>query len=201
MAKVNKNLRICAIDPSISSTGIAIMDIIDGAKPQLEIVYKTSLINKKSLKNRFEKKEITFELFKYALDKYIEGIDFVIFEDYSFGSVGYLADAGEQIGLFKHYLWEHKKEFDTVAPATVKRLIGGSGFAKKEIVAEGINKYITNINDIKFNNLDETDAVAIGIAYLIFSRERYEPKIAKRRENKIRNRTGRPVNKVRKSKR
>ncbi len=170
---MNNKYRICGIDPSITSTGISIIDIEDSV---FKLVFKTSLVNKKSFKNRWEKKEVTRELFEHYLKDKIKDIDFFIFEDYSFGSKGYLADAGEMIGQFKHFLWKHKKPFDRIPPATVKKLIGGDGRAEKDVVAGNLKNYISNIKDYKFNNFDETDAVAVVIAYLININEPTKPK-------------------------
>lgn len=58
-------------------------------------------------------------------------------------------------------------KFDTVheiAPTSVKKYITGNGKASKDDVAKSVNTYLgTNIN---FNTDDESDAVAVGIAYL-----------------------------------
>lgn len=163
-------LRICAIDPSIRSTGIAILEV-DTKVNSFKLIDRTSFINKKNFKNKWEKKEATRELLEFYLKDKIESIDFFVFEDYSYASIGYLADAGELVGLFKHYIWGFNKPFDVIPPSTIKRIVAGSGKAQKEDVAASLNKFISNIKDYTFNNLDETDAVAIGIAYILYTAE------------------------------
>lgn len=173
------DLIVCAIDPSISSTGLAIVQVEDISQKKFRLLYKTTLVNNKTFKNRWEKKEVARELFEYALKDRLEHISFCIIENYSYGSKGYLSDAGELVGLFKHYLWLHKISFDMIAPSTVKRIVGDHGQASKEEVAANLSKYITNHSSFMFNNLDETDAVAIAIAYLV---DIHDP--SKRTENK-----------------
>lgn len=161
-------MRICGIDPSISSTGIAILDAItENDTTTFELIDKVSLINKKTFKDRWAKKEVTRELFEFYLRSKISEIDFFVFEDYSFASIGYLADAGEMIGQFKHYLWLNKKPFDRIPPATVKKLIAGDGRADKSLVSDCLSKFVVNIKSFNFNNYDETDAMAIAIAFLL----------------------------------
>ncbi len=160
-------LTVCAIDPSIACTGVAIIRVEDYANKKFKILSKTSLLVPKSIKNRWDRKEAARELFEFWMKHQIDDVDFAIFENYSYGSVGHLADLGEFGGMLKHYLWLNKKKFDMLAPSTIKKIVAGHGFAEKSAVADGIKKFITNITDISFNNFDETDAVAVGIAYLL----------------------------------
>lgn len=158
-------LRICGIDPSISSTGISILDW-DTNSNVITLHEKTSLVNKAKFDDRWKKKMALIELFEYYMDDVVSDIDFFIIENYSYGSVGYLADAGELVGMMKAYMWAHKKPFDMIAPMTVKKLVGGSGLSSKEQVAESLKDHLSNYKDVKFNNLDESDATAIAVAYI-----------------------------------
>lgn len=56
-----------------------------------------------------------------------------------------------------------KAEFVEIAPATVKKLLTGSGKAGKEEVAAALNRYVGRQNYVTD---DESDAVAVGIAWL-----------------------------------
>ena len=49
-------------------------------------------------------------------------------------------------------------------PATVKKIIGKNGRAKKEVIQKNILKKYPDMN---FNNNDESDAVAIALTHLI----------------------------------
>jgi crossover junction endodeoxyribonuclease RuvC len=55
-------------------------------------------------------------------------------------------------------------EFVEIAPTTVKKLLTGSGKASKGEVATSLEKYI-GIH--KYEADDESDAIAVGIGYLI----------------------------------
>ena len=55
-------------------------------------------------------------------------------------------------------------EFVEIAPTTVKKLLTGSGMANKDEVAAALDKYI---GEQQFEADDESDAAAVGIAWLI----------------------------------
>lgn len=163
---MNSYLRICAIDPSIQSTGIAILEwFVD--KDEIRLVDKTTLINKGKFTDRWKKKEALLDMFSYYMGDHIEDMNFCVIENYSYHSVGYLADAGELVGLLKHYIYNHNVPFDMIAPMTVKKQVGGSGKSQKEEVALGLTKFISNLKDFDFANTDESDAAAIGVAYIL----------------------------------
>ena len=69
------------------------------------------------------------------------------------------------VGLMDWLLWNlGQKEWHSIYPVTIKKLIAGSGKAQKEEVAEGLEKYIGKLN---YRCDDESDAVAVAIAWLI----------------------------------
>lgn len=158
-----------AIDPSITCTALALIRYAgkkDGA-------YKFNLLDKFSLKvnkrdmDRFKKKLAMNDLFKFVIEQYKDNISFAVFENYSYGSNGHLADLGELNGLYKLCLDQNGIPFDVVPPSSVKKAVAGSGKASKEEVAAALGNWILNIKDHTFNNTDESDAVAIGIAYAV----------------------------------
>ena len=57
-----------------------------------------------------------------------------------------------------------RTEFVEIAPTTVKKLLAGSGKATKEEVATALETYVGNH---KYEVDDESDALAVGICYLI----------------------------------
>ena len=158
----NKGVRFLAIDPSISKTGIAILRCSGDKKYEVE--YLTS-ISTGTLKfpDKFAKKLAMCELFTFALQDRILDVSFAVFENYSFGSNGHLADLGEMNGLFKNFLSNHDMFFDVIPPSSVKKIVSGSGKASKKEVADATRGWLTH--DIHYNNQDESDAVAVGIAY------------------------------------
>ena len=58
------------------------------------------------------------------------------------------------------------EEIAEIPPTTVKKYISGSGKSSKDDVLKNIKTYINNIGDINIKNTDESDAIAVGIAYL-----------------------------------
>ena len=55
-------------------------------------------------------------------------------------------------------------EFQEIAPTSVKKLVAGDGKAQKEAVAAALDAYISHHI---FQTDDESDACAVGIAWLI----------------------------------
>lgn len=160
-------IRFCSIDPSISCTALAILENVEDEK--FVVIDKVSLSLKARYKERWKKKTDMLELFEFYLSDKIDDISFFVFENYSYGSVGQLADLGELGGLFKLYISKNEKSFDVMAPSSVKKLVTGSGRASKEEVRDALSNFV--VNDVKYNNLDESDAVAIGISYALKMKE------------------------------
>jgi len=154
----------CAIDPSISCTALS---IIRQVGDKYEVLDKVSLNTYKvKYSDRWIKKLDMYEMFAHWLSTRIVDVSFFVFENYSYGSPGHLADLGELNGLFKKYLSDRGKPMDVIAPASVKKIIADSGRASKKEVAEKVRKFLVD-KDIEFKNTDESDSVAIGIAYAI----------------------------------
>lgn len=71
------------------------------------------------------------------------------------------------VGVTDLYAWTRRKtEFAEVNPKTVKRLIAGKDDASKEEVATSLAKYV---GEQTYACDDESDAVAVGIAWLMLS--------------------------------
>lgn len=169
------SVKFLCVDASISCTGLSIIQHEEGNK--FKIISKTSLVIKTRYSDRFQKKKDMYDLFAYWLDNNdVENISFAIFENYSYGSSGHLADLGELNGMYKYYLFNKKIPFATIPPASVKKIVGGHGKASKEEVAANLKNFITNIDEITFNNTDESDSVAIGVAYAILMFEEIKKK-------------------------
>lgn len=70
-------------------------------------------------------------------------------------------------GAVDMILWNRKEMwFQELPPLTVKKNIAGSGKASKEELAEAIDNYCTHSN---WRSDDESDAVGVGIAWLIIN--------------------------------
>ena len=159
------NILFCAVDPSISSTGISILTVDDLDNRKFRIIDKGVVKPGHKLKG-FEKKIEVFELFRIWVERWIDRLSFFVIEAYSYGSVGKLADLGEFGGILKKYIYDSGKPFDTIEPKSVKKIITGNGNAKKDEVARCVKNFLVDPN-VEFSTYDESDSVAIGIAYAI----------------------------------
>lgn len=69
------------------------------------------------------------------------------------------------IGVTDLYAWAYGgKEFDEVAPKAVKKQVTGNASASKEEVAAILTHYV---GEQEYECDDESDAVAVGIAWLV----------------------------------
>ena len=69
------------------------------------------------------------------------------------------------IGIMDLTVWKAvQKEWYEIYPTTVKKLITGSGKAEKEEVAQALQKYV---GKQEYKCDDESDALAVGLAWLI----------------------------------
>jgi crossover junction endodeoxyribonuclease RuvC len=108
-----------------------------------------------------------YKLFKFYIDSNVDDISFAVFENYSYGSTGHLADLGELNGMYKLVLEENGIPFDTVAPSSAKKAITGNGRATKEEVAGALKNFIINIDSFVFADNDQTDSIAVGVTYAL----------------------------------
>lgn len=158
----------CAIDASISCTAISLLRCSEDDSRKFEIIDKVSIKSGKvKFATRWDKKVAMYEMFARWLDSRVENIAFSVFENYSYGSPGHLADLGELNGLYKKYLSDHSIPIDVIAPGMVKRIIADNGVAIKSKVAKDVLKFLVDPDNANFNNFDESDSVAVGIAYCI----------------------------------
>lgn len=73
----------------------------------------------------------------------------------------------EVVGMLNWMLYKQniqQKEWVEFYPSTVKATIAGSGKAKKDDVAKNLKAYV---GDLQYACDDESDAVAVGLTYLI----------------------------------
>lgn len=70
------------------------------------------------------------------------------------------------VGISDWIVWKFKedKEWNDIYPVTVKKLVTGNGKATKEEVAEALKTYVGE-HEYEFD--DESDATAVGVAFLI----------------------------------
>ena len=161
-------MKILALDPSLSSTGYAIID----DKKNLIAKGKINTDKKYSTDDRIQEILLTFDR-KIIFDD----IKYVILEDGFVGknikgSLSLAQLRGALIAFFKYrncYV-THRQ------PKQIRSNFGLSGAAKKEEVAEKVLEYYPNlINEIgpysdkanKNKTSDIYDAISIGLSYII----------------------------------
>lgn len=71
----------------------------------------------------------------------------------------------KMVGVTDLILWDVAgKSFDQLAPKEVKRLVANNGTAAKKDVCEALPQYV---GEQQYKTDDESDAVAVGIAWLL----------------------------------
>lgn len=157
---------ILAMDLSLSGSALAVLDYSkDGVK-----IIETSFINNK--KNGKKSHGYRLNNIYTEIDRILKNnaIDDVVRER------GFSRFAKATQILFKVvgvcdltlYLNGIDMDIKEIPPTTVKKVIGGHGRAEKSEVEEGLRKYlIKSQQEYKFETDDISDAVAVGITYLI----------------------------------
>lgn len=71
----------------------------------------------------------------------------------------------EVVGVSDLYAWGFgQRQFDEIGPKAVKKAITGNGLAEKEEVAAALPQFV---GEWEYKCDDESDAVAVGVAWLI----------------------------------
>ncbi len=70
----------------------------------------------------------------------------------------------KMVGVSDLCAWQYKKTFEEITPTAIKKLLTGNAKAEKSEVAAALEPYVGR-QDYAFD--DESDSVAVGIAWLI----------------------------------
>ena len=151
-----------AIDPGSKSLGWAHM---------IQENNRIIIVDTLELPDRMEDK---YPLLYYFIRMQLEGIvvggykrikpDVVVLESFFTQSFKGTTIIPEVRGIIKLAVYQQKTvQLIEVAPGTVKKVVTGSGNAKKEDVREAINKIYNNSPMLKGISNDAIDAIAIGI--------------------------------------
>lgn len=172
-------MRVLAFDTSMSRPGVAILEVKNG-KPRIIALSHTTTDSKTqshALRAEIIEAWATMFLAKHAKKPF----DIVIREDFSgqtssqnypvFAAWSGIERACEKFGVGPFVKWTEihkngrKKTMLGPTASKVKLIVAGSGKAEKEEVAEAVRKWTGY--DGEFAVDDESDAAAIGLAYLI----------------------------------
>lgn len=151
-------MKILSLDVSSSCTGYARFEVIDK---------KITLEEVGSIK---AKGSSLYERIKFIQDNFekiglFDWPELVVFEDYAFKG-NRVTQLAEVNSVFKWKYFQEGIPFDTIAPASVKKLVTGNGRADKKQVQESVRS-LPLFSGVTFNNADESDAAAVGYGYII----------------------------------
>jgi crossover junction endodeoxyribonuclease RuvC len=92
-------------------------------------------------------------------------VEYVVIEDYSFGSKGRVFHIAENTGLLKHQLWRFNKTFSVAAPTTIKKFATGKGNSDKDAMYDAFFK------ETQFNlkNVFDQESTASPVSDLVDS--------------------------------
>lgn len=155
------------LDISLTSTGCAVISLRSDGKWDVLDVRTLKSGNPRSYSDPICRKYSIVESLSSVLDtvEVYKDISFVVIEGYAFLANGRITDLAELTGLIKEELVINRGlQLCIIPPASVKKMVTGKGNAKKEVVRERVYDYIHN-QSVSFKNNDESDAVAVGIAY------------------------------------
>ena len=160
--KMASKIRILAFDISLSSPGVAVVEITNG-KPTVRAVSHVKTDAKRPYAARSKTIESWAHLF--ISDNLQKGFDVVLRENYM-GKFGlhpmFSAHAAVDRALYDFGLVDTTKP---IAQQSVKKAVVGKGKAEKEEVAEAVRKITGHTG--KFATSDESDACAIALAYAV----------------------------------
>lgn len=162
---------IAGIDYSMTSPG---MTIADTKKPfvfqNVHMFYltdKTSLAKSFGNVHGFKYPEWTCPEERYfkVASQFMEimkklGVEQVMIESYSYGSVGNTLNLAENMSVLKLMLWQAGVRYHTMAPSSVKKMATGNGRAdkaemiKKFYETSGCTKTINEVIGLKSDKID-----------------------------------------------
>jgi len=158
-------MRVLAFDTSLGLPGVAVVEVVRG-KPKIVAVGSVKTNSNDTYAARTKHIEAYMHLFiRNNIGKH--GFDAVVREAYA----GKMPNVNYAIFSAWNACDRALADFNLavtekpIGQATVKRLVFGKGKAEKEELAEAVRKWTGYTGE--FKTADESDAVAIALAYLI----------------------------------
>lgn len=171
-------MRILGIDPSLASTGWAILeydkayldDLEQPNKNLLDTTYKPTLIDCGAIKtdSKNSDSDRIFKLYT-RMHKVINFYkpDAISIEDqYGYLNTRTLKQLSQVRGIYMFLASQYSINMYLYAPSSIKKIATGSGKAKKEEVVNCMNNYFNLELNVKKEN-DIADAIAIALSYLL----------------------------------
>lgn len=148
-------MKIAGIDPSMSSTGVAIIDW-----PKMLVTSVKAPKVDASISGRLSRASIVAG----EVDKLIADCDVVVIENYQRGGMVNVALVEFQ-AMLRYAIYRLDTEFLEVAPTQLKKFVTGKGNASK---AEIVSK-LSRAHNIQFTTDDEADALGLAIIGATYS--------------------------------
>lgn len=154
---------VLGADLSLKRPGFCLIKINNGEIEKLKLYSVDNKTDKKKchgelladIRNAFLKLAFPFKPYLYAVRE----------TEIMFQKVPSERSLSKVVGLMDWVLWTmYEKEWHSIYPTTIKKIITGSGKADKAQVAEELKKYV---GEQQYKCDDESDAVAVAIAWLI----------------------------------
>jgi crossover junction endodeoxyribonuclease RuvC len=183
-----KPFRICAIDTSFTSPGFAVIEVRERKAKLIEMTsFKTDTTESYVTRGRH------IEAFTHLFLRKHRPFDILVRESFP----GKFQRTNYPVFSAWHAVDRAAAELgyavtEDLSPSRVKEEIGGSGSAKKPVVADGVRQILGS--ELEFNSgYDDSDACAIALTWLIMNGmidAIHEPKPKKPRKKKTKGETG-----------
>ncbi|MDT0150046.1 crossover junction endodeoxyribonuclease RuvC [Priestia aryabhattai] len=152
---------LLSMDLSLSQPAFVVMEL---TKDGLSILHKSSIKTDAKKTHGYRLLQI-YNRIDEIINTYESQLDYVVSEK------GFSRHARTtQIlfmvhGIARLNAFQHGYEVQELSPTTVKKAVSGNGKNSKEQLADAVKGYFPN--GITFKNTDESDATAVGVAFLI----------------------------------
>jgi Holliday junction resolvasome, endonuclease subunit len=155
-------MKILALDLSLTCTGYSVLEVVNGSVTLLEKGHIPTK-SKECMGSRLER--ITLILGE-VLNRYDSSISEVVREaSFSNGRIKatqsiFMVNGAITLDLYRYGYPTIHEVYNT----TIKKTIGGTGKSTKEMVQQGLEKYV---GEHVYKKEDESDSVAVGLTWLI----------------------------------
>jgi len=153
---------ILAMDLSLSSPAFAVLDYDKSG--QVKLIHKSHVDNKKMAKKSHGERltaianELNYVLTMYPITEVVREKGFSRYAKTT--QILFKVVGVSDLSVYNHV----GLDIAEIPPTTIKKSLAGSGYAEKQAVADALEEYV---GAQVYANDDESDAVAVGICYLM----------------------------------
>lgn len=155
---------VIGADLSLKRPGFAVVTVKETNGKATIVDTKVSSVNNKNDRKKTHGELLNDILLHFSPLSKTEGAFFVREKAIMDRKLPSERDLSKVVGITDWILWKEEKEWFEIYPVTIKKWIAGSGRADKQQVADALPYYVGNI---EYHNDDESDAVAVAVAWLI----------------------------------